>query len=305
MAARSLILVAGFLMPGPIYAQSEAALREYFEGRTVQVKLAMPGTEDGVDVYPGTSKPLDYPRHASRLKQYGTAIKPGSDALVTKVKVKSSLIEFQLDGGGYGTMGDETSSSVSVANTPKTKREQNLEGELKRTSDPARRRAIKEELDDLKAEREREDARNRASVADAQEAKKANIRQRRLDGGSRFNLRYRDGVPASALTAASVKEALAAYLDFPEPATPAEPIAPQPFGAGTSGTPAGGAPVSGLPAKGMLQDDVDRMLGTPEKSTDRPEGKLKVTTRVYSTKAGRVSAEFVEGVLIRYTVTSQ
>jgi hypothetical protein len=305
MAARSLILVAGFLMPGPIYAQSEAALREYFEGRTVQVKLAMPGTEDGVDVYPGTSKPLDYPRHASRLKQYGTAIKPGSDALVTKVKVKSSLIEFQLDGGGYGTMGDETSSSVSVASAPKTKREQNLEGELKRTSDPARRRAIKEELNDLKAEREREDARNRASVADAQEAKKANIRQRRLEGGSRFKLLYRDRVPPSPLTAARVTQAHAAYLDFPEPATPAESTAPRPFGAGTSGTPAGGAPVSGLPAKGMLQDDVDRMLGTPEKSTDRPEGKLKVTTRVYSTKAGRVSAEFVEGVLIRYTVTSQ
>jgi hypothetical protein len=304
MPTRSLILIASLLMPGVLRAQSEAALREYFEGRTVQVKLAMPGAEDGVDIYPGTSKPLDYPRHASRLKQYGTAIKPGSDALVTKVKVKSNLIEFQLDGGGYGTMGDETSSSVSVPNTPKTKREQNLEGELKRTSDPARRRAIKEELDDLKAEREREDARNRASVADAQEAKKANIRQRRLEGGSRFNLRYRDGVPASALTVESVKQALAAYLDFPEPAT-AESTTPQPFGAGTSGAASGPAAVSGLPSKGMLQEDVDHMLGTPEKSTDRPEGKLKVTTRVYSTKAGRVAAEFVEGVLIRYTVTSQ
>lgn len=305
MAARSLILIAGFLVPGALYAQSEAALREYFEGRTVQVKLAMPGAEDGVDIYPGTSKPLDYPRHASRLKQYGTAIKPGTDALVTKVKVKSNLIEFQLDGGGYGTMGDETSSSVSVPSTPKSKREQNLEGELKRTSDPARRRAIKEELDDLKGDREREDARNRASVADAQEARKANIRQRRLEGGSRFNLRYRDGVPASALTPESVKQALAAYLDFPEAAAAAESAAPQPFGPGTSGTASSATGGSGLPAKGMLQDDVDRMLGTPEKSTDRLEGKLKVTTRVYSTKAGRVSAEFVEGVLIRYTVTSQ
>ncbi len=304
MAARSLILIAGFLVPGALYAQSEAALREYFEGRTVQVKLAMPGAEDGVDIYPGTSKPLDYPRHASRLKQYGTAIKPGTDALVTKVKVKSNLIEFQLDGGGYGTMGDETSSSVSVPSTPKSKREQNLEGELKRTSDPARRRAIKEELDDLKGDREREDARNRASVADAQEARKANIRERRLEGGSRFNLRYRDGVPASALTPESVKQALAAYLDFPEAAAAAE-SAPQPFGPGTSGAAAGPAAGSGLPAKGMLQDDVDQMLGTPEKSADRPEGKLKVTTRIYSTKAGRVSAEFVEGVLIRYTVTSQ
>ena len=300
MGARSLILIAGLLVPGALHAQSEDALREYFEGRTVKVKLAMPGTEDGVDVYPGTSKPLDYPRHASRLKQYGTALKPGAEALVTKVKVKSKLIEFQLDGGGYGTMGDETSSSVSVPDAPKTKREQNLEGELKRTTDPARRREIKEELDDLRAEREREDARNRASVADAQESKKANIRQRRLEGGSRFNIRYRDGVPASALTAESVKGALGEYLEFPEPPS-TESTAPQPFGVGAAAP----APGSGLPTKGMLQADVDQMLGTPEKSTDRPEGKLKVTTRVYSTKAGRVSAEFVEGVLIRYTVTSQ
>ncbi|HET9727460.1 MAG TPA: hypothetical protein VFP28_11140 [Gemmatimonadales bacterium] len=305
MTARSLILIAGLLVPGGVQAQSEAVLRDYFEGRTVQVKLAMPGTEDGVDIYPGTPKPLDYPRHASRLKQYGTAIKAGSEALVTKVKVKSKLIEFQLDGGGYGTMGDETSSNVSVANAPKTKREQNLEGELKRETDPAKRRAIKEELDDLKADREREDARNRASVADAQEAKKANIRQRRLEGGSRFNLRYRDGVPASALTTESVKAALDAYLDFPEPVAATDPAAPQPFGPGASGTVTGNLPSSGLPTKGMLQADVDQMLGTPEKSSERPEGKLKVTTRVYSTKAGRVSAEFVEGVLIRYTVTSE
>ena len=106
---------AALLAPAVVQAQSEAALRDYFEGRTVKVKLAMPGTEDGVDIYPGTAKPLDYPRHAGRLKSNGTALRAGDDALVTKVKVKSNLIEFQLDGGGYGTMGDETSSSVGVS----------------------------------------------------------------------------------------------------------------------------------------------------------------------------------------------
>lgn len=302
MAARSLILMVGLLLPAAAQAQSEAVLRDYFEGRTVKVKLAMPGTEDGVDVYPGTPKPLDYPRHASRLKEFGTAIKTGTDALITKVKVKSKLIEFQLDGGGYGTMGDETSSSVSVSDAPKTKREQNLEGQLKRETDPAQRRAIKEELDDLKAERERENARNRASVADAQESKKANIRQRRLEGGSRFNIRYREGVPATALTPESVKAALEAYLEFPEAQARTDTAAPHPFGGGSAAPP---APGSGLPSKGMLQADVDQMLGTPAKSTDRAEGKLKVTTRIYPTKAGKVSAEFVEGVLIRYTITSE
>jgi hypothetical protein len=303
MTVQRLILLAAATLLCPAVGlaqseagQSEAALREYFEGRTVKVKIAMPGTENGVDVYPGTSKPLDYPRHADRLKDYGTAIKSGSEALVTKVKVKSKLIEFQLDGGGYGTMGDETSSTVSVSEAPKTKREQNLEGELRRETDPARRRAIKEELDDLKAARERENARNRAAVAEAQESRKANIRQRRVEGGSRFNIRYRDGVPATALAVEGVKAALAAYVDFPERSTGSE--TPRPFGPDTA------HPTSGLPSKGMLQTDVDRLLGTPQKSSDRAEGKLKVRTRVYATNAGRVTAEFVEGVLIRYTITS-
>jgi hypothetical protein len=302
MLMRTLVLLALLISPLVAHAQSEAALKEYFEGRTVKLKLAMPGTEDGVNVYPGTSKPLDFPRHADRIKDYGTALRAGDQALVTKLKVKAKLIEFQLDGGGYGTSGDETSSSVSVASAPRTKREQNLEAELKREIDPVRRRAIKEELDDLKARRAREDARNRAAVAEAQETKKANIRQRRLEGGSRFNIRYKDGVPATAITPEAIKEALAAYVDFDEPAPPpteitsALPVA----GSVPTGKPAQG----GLPTKGMLQADVDELLGAPQRTSNRMEGRLKVSTRVYPTAAGQVTAEFVEGVLIRFSMTS-
>jgi hypothetical protein len=302
MLMRTLVLLALLISPLVAHAQSEAALKQYFEGRTVKLKLAMPGTEDGVDVYPGTSKPLDFPRHADRIKDYGTALRAGDQALVTKLKVKAKLIEFQLDGGGYGTSGDETSSSVSVASAPRTKREQNLEAELKREIDPVRRRAIKEELDDLKARRAREDARNRAAVAEAQETKKANIRQRRLEGGSRFNIRYKDGVPATAITPEAIKEALAAYVDFDEPAPPpteitsALPVA----GSVPTGKPAQG----GLPTKGMLQADVDELLGAPQRTSNRMEGRLKVSTRVYPTAAGQVTAEFVEGVLIHFSMTS-
>jgi hypothetical protein len=303
MAARALLTLLLLIAPTVAAGQSEAVLREHFEGRTVRVKIAMPGTEDGVDVYPGTAKPLDFPRHASRLKANGTALRAGDEALVTKVKLKGKLIEFQLDGGGYGTMGDETSSSVSVSSAPKTKREQNLEGELRRETDPAKRRAIKEELDDLKASREREDSRNRASVAEAEESKKANIRQRRLEGGSRFNIRYKNAVPASAITPDGIKEALAAYVEFPEATAAANPGSPPPA-LPVAGAPASRPAAGGLPRKGMLVADVDQLLGTPQKSTDRMEGRLKVTSRVYSTDAGVVTAEFVEGVLIRYTMTS-
>ena len=302
MILRSFVALILLHAPLNAYAQSEAALKEFFEGQTVTVKVAMPGAEDGVDVYPGTAKPLDFPRHASRLKQYGTALRSGDRALVTKLKVKSKLIEFQLDGGGYGTMGDETSSNVNVGNAPKTKREQNLEAELKREKDPVRRRDMKEELDDLKSRREREDARNRASVADAEETKKANIRQRRLEGGSRFNIRYNEGVPATALTPEAVKEALAAYVDFGNAAPAAAESAPAMPVAGS--LPAGRPASGGLPAKGMLVAEVDNLLGAPERTSDRLEGRLKVNTRVYRASGGQISAEFVEGVLFRFSMTS-
>ena len=97
------ILPALLLWPAVAAAQSEAALKNYFEGRSVTLKLAMPGTESGVDIYPADPKPLDYPRYAERLKQNGTAIRSGQQAMVTKVRVKGTHIEFQLDGQGKVT----------------------------------------------------------------------------------------------------------------------------------------------------------------------------------------------------------
>lgn len=278
----------------PLAGQSEGALREYFEGRTVSPKLAMPGTENGVDVYPGSPRPLDYPRYASRLKEYGTAIRAGEPVTVTKVKVKAKHIEFQLGGGGYGTFGEETASGVPTQAAPKTKRESNLEAELKRETDPARKRAMKEELDDLKAAREREDARNRSAVAEAEEHRKENIRQRRIEGGSRFNIRYADRVPAEALSPDAVIAALAQYVDFGQlhsRASEPSPMVP--------------TPRPGPLRKGLLLQEVDATLGSPLESTERKEGNLKVIQRKYSAPMGQVTAEFVEGVLIRYTITSE
>jgi hypothetical protein len=298
MSLRSALLVLT-LLPFRAEAQSEAALRDYFEGKSVTLKLAMPGTEAGVDIYPADPKPLDYPRYASRLKDNGTAIKAGQRAMVTKIRVKGTHIEFQLDGGGYGTMGDDTSPDVSVPSAEKSKRERNLEGELKRETDPDRRRAIKEELDDLRKDREREDARNRAEVADAAEQKRENIRQRRLDGGSRFNVRYRDALPPAALTPEGLKSALGEYVAFEDTpvGAPGTPL--------TSATAPSPAPAAGMPRKGMPAQEVEALLGAPVDSAERKEGRLTVVTRSYKAVSGRMTAEFVEGVLIRYSITSE
>jgi hypothetical protein len=291
-----LLLLTG-IVATPLAAQSPGQLSAFFEGRSVRVKIEMPGAEQGVDVYPGLAPPIDFPDMATRLKRFGTALRRGDEVLVTKVKVKSNLIEFQLGGGGYGTSGDDASTSIYVPSAPKTDREKNLERDIKLTNDPAQRRAKGEELDALRTARQREDAHNQAEATVAQQAKEANVRQRRAEGGSRFNLRYRPNVPNEAMTPQSVMAALAEYVDFSgiagegpaAPATPAMPMA----------GPAGG----GL-RKGMTADDADAMFGRPESISQRKEGTLTVSTSLYRTRDQRISAEFVEGVLIRYTITS-
>ena len=199
---------------GPAMAQSEQRLQTFFEGKSVTLKMEMPGSDDGVDVWPGNTQPVSFPNHAQRLKQYGTAYKRGDVALITKVKVKKDLIEFQLGGGGYGTFMDDASSDVYVGNAPKTTREKNLERDIKNTTDADQKRKMREELDDLRKEREREDARNRAQAEQASQLKEQNVRQRRLEGGSRFNVRYKPVVPSEAMTPEGLMAVLAEYVDF-------------------------------------------------------------------------------------------
>jgi hypothetical protein len=303
IAIGPLALLPFLLLAAPLQAQSEVELKRYFEGRRVTLTIAMPGIEEGVDLYPGTNRPLDYPRYADRLKDHGTAIRAGGDAMITKIRVKSKHIEFHLDGGGYGTLSDETSTSVSVPSAPKSKREKNLEGELKREKDPVKRRDLQEELDDLRNAREREDARNRAEVADAEEQKKQNLRLRRLEGGSRFNVRYRDRLPDAVLTPKGLEEALAEFVTFPSlPVNTFAANESDSVNRGGSGT----VPASrtGLPRKGMTVAEVEEQLGAAVQSSERKEGTLRVVTRSYRFGDGQVTVEFVEDVLFRYSATS-
>ena len=297
---RTLALAVAFqAVASSLAAQDEAALRSYFEGKTVLVKLAMPAAEAGLDVYPGATPPVDYPEHAKRLKKYGVAIQAGQPALVTKLKVKAKLIEFQLDGGGYGTSGDPTDPAVPVASVPKTRREKDLEDAVKKETDPAAKRRMEREIDALRSDRERDDRRNRAIAASATERRREYIQERRLQGGSRFNLRYPEGVPVDALRIEAIRAALDEFVEFESAGAPA-PVAP------ADTTPAPAEPTGPLALrKGLLIEDVDSLLGAPLRRSNRKEGTLAVVSRTYDTRAGRVVAEFVEDVLIRYTITSR
>ena len=308
--AAAAVVLALVSAPAPAAAQGpgELELRERFEGTYVRVKLDMPASQKGVDVYPGTRPPLDYPELATRLKRYGTSLRRGDEVQVTKVKVKKSHIEFQLGGGGYGTFGDDTDTNANVGSMPKTQREKNLEQDLKRETDAGRRRRMQEEMDSLRRERQREDSRNRAIAAEASETKKENMRLRAAESGSRFNVRFEEAIPASALTPAGLMAALAEYVAFDASAREVgfEADADEPGDRIEVGSPVV-VPLFGVAAlrKGMSRTDADAALGAPTKVTPGREGTLKVERVVYTTAGERVEALVVEGVLVRYSVSSK
>ncbi len=104
-----------------VSAQPEQDLKRYFEGQTVSLKIDMPATREGLNVYPEREQALDYREYANRLKRHGTSIRRGDEIMITKVKVVDKQIEFQL-GGGYGTIGDETNTDRLAQNARKSSR---------------------------------------------------------------------------------------------------------------------------------------------------------------------------------------
>jgi hypothetical protein len=282
-------------LAAPAAAQNEAALKSYFEGTRVTLRIDMPGTSDGVDVHADASRTIDLNHYKDDLKRYGTAIRAGDAMLVTLVKVKKDLIEFQLGGGGFGTFGDDTSTSANIRLVEKSDREKQLEKRIRDEDDRERRRDLQRDLDELRDRRERENRRIMAERERVEEQKKARIADERLRGGSRFNLRYSGNVP-SGLRAEDVIAALAEYVDF-HAAARSDSAA-----ARSDAAPAGDV---GLLRKGMLREDAEREFGRAVESSQRREGGLAITTLVFAIGEQRATADFVEGVLVRYTITSK
>lgn len=292
LAAVSLLV----LVASPLRAQSEEQLRDAFEGRSVVVRIDMPATARGVDVRPAEHRPIDMAQYADRIKDYGTALRAGTSVMVTKVKVKKDLIEVQLGGGGYGTFGDE-SGDVSLVVPGKSAREKSLEKDIKAEKDAAQRKAMQEELDHLRSDREAREAVIRASAARTEAVNKERVRQKALEAGSRFNVRFQGGLPAEALTPEGLRRALAEYVDFsPARSQPAAVAAPPADCMGGVLTPL---------RKGMSQVQVEAILGPAASSTPVSENGMRVLRSTYDHGDAMVVAEYVENVLVRFTIKSK
>jgi hypothetical protein len=292
-------------------AQNPDMLSGSFEGKQVVVRMDMPATQKGVDVYPDRQPTLDTKSYGDRLKQFGVSLRNGDTTMVTKVKVNKDNVEFQLGGGGFGTARDNSDTSVHFTPANKSDREKELENQLKNETNPDRRRSLQRELDYVRTERERRDAYNRARAEDDAAMRTQQVDIKRQQGGSRFNIRIDARKMGDSLTPQVVMDALAAYLDFSGAAVGGN-AGGSPADASASGAPGlavrardqGADPSQGL-KKGMSREQVEAMFGKAVESHDHAESGLTITSCTFFGKDEKVQADFVNGVLVQYSVSSR
>jgi hypothetical protein len=159
---------------------------------------------------------------------------------------------------------------------------------VREENDAVRRRELQRELDDVRQARERENRRIEAQRRVMEDYRAQTLAARRREGGTRFNLRYANNVPAG-VTAADIELALAQFVEF----SPADPGEPAPVRA------------SGWwPRPGMARGEIEEFFGTPVETRERREGALTMRTLIFLRDGARVTADFVEDVMIRYSVTN-
>lgn len=218
------------------------------------------------------------------------------------------MIEFQLDGGGFGTFGDDTTTTVAAKSVEKSDYEKDLEKQIAATDDEDRKRSLQRDLDRERARREKQDAANQRAAQIASQMKAQTVADNRLRGGSRFNLRWSGSIPADQLTPEAIMKCLADYVDFTPAKSPDANSAAGNNAAPSTGTvsdqPAG-APTAQL-KRGMKIEEVTALLGPGKQLSESVgDGGLKTQVYEYITSDRQVNVTYVDGILVRFSINSK
>jgi hypothetical protein len=208
-------LAAGAFAQGDRKA-AQARLKQFFEGKRVILKLDMPAARSGIDVSPEKPQQVDFSKIAKHIGEFGVSIRAGDRPMVTEVEVSKDEIEFQLDGGGYGSPAD-SSSEPSVPSYPskaaKSQYEKDIEAELKTATDSNRLKYLRRELDRERDRRDRDYRRDMNIYNRAKDYRDEYVREKRPTRGSRFNLKFKQ-TDTSTVTPEELMRLLAEYVDF-------------------------------------------------------------------------------------------
>jgi hypothetical protein len=297
---RGLIL---FLPVLTLWGQTEEALKAAFEGKYVRTKVELPGTHDGLDVHYRKEPPVDMRRYQSRLNEWGAAVRPGVDIMVTAIRVKGKNIEFQLGGGGL----NESSSVSYPTSVPKSRREEDLERDIRRETDSRRKSDMNRELDRLRSRRYDEERRRRAEKERLEEMKKRELREKAYRYGSRINLWFeKDYLKESIPTPQGLMDMLAEWVDF-SPVSGAAPATRRGGFPSAVKIPAAATQQRSATAlkRGLDSAEVHRLFGNPDRYKDSQQGTVSTRTEAFETDAETIEVDFVEGLVVRWRVNSK
>lgn len=284
--------------------QDEAALRK-LEGTRVTVLMDMPATKEGINYYPQRGEKIDYRQYSDRIKDFGVAIEADTEATITEIRIKGKHIEFQLDGGGYGTFGDFQPSRPNVPYPRKTRREEDLERDLRDEDDPEAKRRIQRDLDYYRDQREQDYQQDRRQAAEQHDRDVERVAEARLRAGSRINVRFDRDVPAQSKTTGGLQASLSELIRF---ASDVEATVqyensetPPPPSPATGDGDGWNAPVR----KGMSQFDVEQRLGRAVACTENTSGTLTSVVCRYDLGDATAEITFVNNSLVGYVIESR
>ncbi len=196
-----------------VVAQDEQTLKQYFEGKTIKVKIDMPATFEGINIYPNNPNPLEQKKYIEKLNQNGISIHKGEHVQITKILQKEKHIEFQLGGGGYSPIvekiGDPDKSTLSESDE-----EKKLKEKIKLETNNTEKARLNKALRKLQRIRRTEQEELNMNAKKSQASQKEQTSRMPRESGSRFSIRYSSKVGHEQLTIESIKTALCEYVNF-------------------------------------------------------------------------------------------
>jgi hypothetical protein len=181
----------------------------------------------------------------------------------------------------------------------KSSYEKQLERDISNTTDEDRKRQLQRDLDRERSRPERREADSRAAAQIASQIKAQQIADKRLGGGSRFNLRWQGSVPPEQNNPDTVMKLLADYVSLAGPQqAPSSP-------AMQNNVAVADIPATAHLKRGMKMEEVTNLFGQGHLLSQSTSGDgLKTQVVEYSSGDRRVDVTYVEGLVVRYSISS-
>jgi hypothetical protein len=211
----SAALIALTTMCAAAQDDGEKRIRQALEGRQVLLKMDMPAIDSGIAMtFDDTKITYDESNHNKLCKEYGVAVKKGSKARITGVRLSSKGIEIDLDGGG--SPGRDWMAGglrlIEPAPLAKSDREVDLERQLERETNMSTLALLRNDLDFERNARIGQDERNREAFARVSRYRSDYLRDNRKNWGSKLLIVIRSRKETTSMR--DLTASLAKYVEF-------------------------------------------------------------------------------------------